>query len=333
MRYPGGEACIQVVVPMSLQDTVLRTAHGDVAGHFGVNKTYNHLLRYFYWPRMKRDVRKYIKTCETCQLTGKPNQGLKPAPLYPIPAIEPPFQHLIVDCVGRLPPSKSGNAFLLTVMCQSTRYPAAYPLCSITTRSIVKALTEFISVFGIPRVVQSDQGSNFTSHMFQEVLRQLGVKCNHSSAYHPQSQGALERFHQTLKSLLRAYCVELKRDWEDGLPWLLLAAREVVQDSLGFSPNALVFGHKVRGPLAVLHDGLKKGPDPPQSLLQYVDGFRRRLLVAGQMAKDNLLNKQKKMKRLFDRRTETRVFCPGDQVFSGFQAHLQWYVRLVIRIT
>lgn len=121
-------------------------------------------------------------------------------------------------------------------MCQSTIYPAAYPLRSITTQSIVKALTQFISIIGIPKVIQCDQENYFTSGMFQEELRQLGVRHNRSTAYHAQSQGVLEWFHQTLKSLL-AYCVELGRDWEEGLPWLLLAAREVLQDSLGFSPN------------------------------------------------------------------------------------------------
>ena len=154
----------------------------------------------------------------TCQITGKPNQTIKPAPLYPIPATSEPFQHLIIDCVRPLPPSKSGCIYLLTVMCQTTRYPAVYPLRSITTRSIVKALSQFISYFGIPRVIQSDQGSNFTSRMFAEVLGQLKVKHNKASAYHAQSQGALERFHQTLKSLMRSYCTELKGDWKEGLP-------------------------------------------------------------------------------------------------------------------
>lgn len=101
------------------------------------------------------------------------------------------------------------------------------------------------------------------------------MKHNQSSAYHAQSQGALEWFHQTLKALLRAYCVELNRDWEEGLPWLLLAAREVQQESLGFSPNDLVFGHSVRGPFSVLWEGLGED-DPPQNLLEYVNGFRRR---------------------------------------------------------
>jgi len=80
------------------------------------------------------------------------------------------------------------------------------------------------------------------SRMFREVLEQLHVKHQSSSAYQAKNQGALERFHQTLKSLLRGYCVELNRDWEEGLPWLMLVAREVTQESTGFSPNDLVFG-------------------------------------------------------------------------------------------
>ena len=306
---------VQIVIPDSLKTLVLKTGHGEITGHFGVRKTYKRLLQHFYWHRIKKDVAAFIKTCHVCQITGKPNQCIKPAPLHPIPAVGRPFEHLIVDCVGPLPPSKSGSAYLLTVMCQSTRYPAAYPLRSITTRSIVKALSQFISIFGIPKVIQSDRGSNFTSNMFAQVLKELHVKHSLSSAYHPQSQGALERFHSTLKSLLRAYCVELNRDWEDGLPWLMLAAREVTQESTGFSPNDLVFGHKVRGPLSVLKDCVKE-TDPPVNLLEYVQGFRRKLFLSCELANKNLAKAQGKMKRLFDRGAAERVFSPGDQILA-----------------
>lgn len=305
----------QIVVPAKFREVVLKTAHGDVAGHLGVRKTYDRVMKYFYWPKLKKEVAGFIKTCHVCQLTGKPNQMLKPAPLYPIPSMGKPFEHLIIDCVGPLPPSKSGCAYLLTVMCQATRYPAVYALRTISTRSVVKALSQFISIFGIPHTIQSDKGSNFTSRMFKEVLEQLRVKHQCSSAYHAQSQGALERFHQTLKSLLRGYCVELNRDWEEGLPWLMLAAREVTQESTGFSPNDLVFGHRVRGPLAVLQSELKC-PESPVNLLEYVNGFRRRLLLACEMATDNLSKVQKKMKSWYDRRAEPRVFCPGDLVLA-----------------
>lgn len=219
---------------------------------------------------------------------------MKPAPLVPISVADQAFEHLLIDCVGPLPRSKAGSHFLLPVMCQATRYPAAYPLRNITTRSVVKALTQFMTIFGVPKVIQSDQGSK----MFTEVLKQLRVKHSQSSAYHPQSQGVLEQFHQTLKSLLRAYCTELDRDWEEGLPWLMLAAREVSQESLGFSPNDFVFGHTVRGPLASLCSDWKV-EGARTNLINYVNGFRQRLYKANKMAKENLQAAQNKMKKLY----------------------------------
>lgn len=313
--YGDADPVLQLVVPVKFRELVLQSAHGDVAGHFGVRKTYQRLLQHFYWPKIRKSVAEYVRTCHVCQLTGKPNQTIKSAPLHPIPVVGQPFEHLIVDCVGPLPPSKSGCAYLLTVMCQATRYPAAYPLRTITTRSVVKALSQFMSIFGIPKIVQSDRGSNFTSGLFKEVLNQLHVKHRVSSAYHAQSQGALERFHCTLKSLLRAYCVELNKDWEEGLPWLLLAAREVTQESMGFSPNDLVFAHKVRGPLSVLKEGVEQ-VEPPVNLIDYVHGFRRKLLLAWKLSKENLSKAQEKMKRLYDRRAVERVFNIGDQVLA-----------------
>lgn len=73
------------------------------------------------------------------------------------------------------------------------------------------------------------------------------------SPYHPESQDALEKFHQTLKSMLRAYCTDPNREWDEGIPLVLFAVREVEQESLGFSELAeLVFAHTIR--LKVLKD-------------------------------------------------------------------------------
>lgn len=309
-----GDSVYQVVVPVRFRSLVLQIAH-DQGGHLGVRKTYDRVLRYFFWPGLKKAVTAYCKSCHTCQMTSKPNQILQPAPLNPIPAIGQPFEHVLIDCVGPLPPARSGASYLLTVMCQSTRYPAAYPLRSITTKSVVRALSQFISIFGIPRIVQSDKGSNFCSHLFDQVLQQLRIRHNFSSAYHAQSQGALERFHQTLKSMLRAFCVQMKEDWEEALPWLLLAAREVVQESTGFSPNDLVFSHRVRGPLALLQDGWRD-MEPPSNLIDFVNGFRHRLYLAQETAKRRLVGVQGKMKQHYDRRAVQKEFLPGDQVLA-----------------
>ena len=70
-----------------------------------------------------------------------------------------------------------------------------------------------------------------------------------SSAYHPESEGAIERLHQTLKNMLKTYYHQTGKDWDEGDTLLLFAVRDSVQESLGFSPFELVYGHSVRGPL------------------------------------------------------------------------------------
>lgn len=95
----------------------------------------------------------------------------------------------------------------------------------------------------------------------------------------------------------------------------MLAAREVTQESIGFSPNELVFGHTVKGPLAAVAAEWKE-PEPPQTLIDYVNGFRHRLYAARNLAKEKLSVSQQKMKSLFDRRAAERSFLPGDQVLA-----------------
>ena len=307
------QAVSQIVVPTGYRGEILKVAHDAAAGHLGVTKTYDRVLRHFYWPGLKKDVRHFCKTCHICQLIGKPNQKIPPAPLYPIPVINDPFEHVIIDCVGPLPRSASGHVYLLTLMCANTRFPEVVPLRRITTKTVTQALIKFFSLVGLPKVIQSDRGSNFTSKVFARVLKQLGIKHNLSSAFHPESQGALERYHQTFKSMLKAYCLELGASWEEGVPWLLLASREVVQESTGFSPAELVFCHTPRGPLAVLKDAWLSESNP-RSVLQHVGDIRSRLFTAREMAKKHLQGVQTKMKKWYDVKAKSRVFEPGDRV-------------------
>lgn len=209
--------------------------------------------------------------------------------------------------------TKTGNKFLITVMCMSTHFPEVFLVRKIRTLVVVKALTKFFSLFGLPKVVQTDQGSNFMSRMFAQVLKQLNIKHGYSSAYHPESQGAVERFHQTLKTMLRTYCLEFEKDWDEGVHLQMFAIREVVQESLGFSPSELIFAHTVRGPLKLLKDKWLCG-GTEQNLLDYVCNFRLKLRRACEIAKDNLEVAQIKMKTWFDRHAKVREFQPGDKV-------------------
>lgn len=310
------EPVCQIVVPQPFRSQVLGLAHDHcMSGHLGIKKTYNRVLRFFFWPGLKSDVVKFCRSCDTCQVSGKPNQLIPSAPLKPIPVVGEPFEHVIVDCVGPLPKTKSGNQYILTVMCAATRYPEAVPLRSLKARAIVKALVKFFSTFGLPKSIQSDQGSNFMSKVFDQVMSELQVKHRTSSAYHPESQGALERFHQTLKSMLRKFCTESNREWDEGLPMLLFAVRETPQESLGYSPADLVFGHTVRGPLRLLREKwLADKPGPEVNILDYVSSFRERLHHACELARTSLSEAQIKMKTRFDKKSVARTFQPGDRV-------------------
>ena len=249
-------------------------------------------------------------------MVGKPNQTTPKAQLQPIPAFDEPFSRILIDCVGPLPRIKSGNEYLLTIMCTSTRFPEAIPLRNIKTKSIVKAPLKFFTFVGLPKSVQSDQGSNVMSGIFQQVMHELGIKQYRSSAYHPESQGALERFHQTLKNMIRSYYFDTEKDWDEGIHLLLFAVRESVQESLGFSPFELVFGHSVRGPLKLLKEKFLSNDETPLNLLQYVSDFRNRLSRACEVARFNLKPSQGKMKARYDNHVIDRKFKPGDKVLA-----------------
>ena len=94
-------------MPEVYRSKLLWLAHEDhLAGHFGVNKTLKRLAKHFYWPKMKEEIKRYVRSCNTCQIVGKPNQKIPKAPLYPIPMVSEPFQEIIIDVVGPLPRSK-----------------------------------------------------------------------------------------------------------------------------------------------------------------------------------------------------------------------------------
>ena len=311
----------QIVIPLIYHETVLSLAHDTpLAGYLGVNKTCGHLLKHFYWPGVCKDVKHFCRSCHTCQVLGKPNQKPKAIPLRPIPVAKKPFSHVIVDYVGPLPKTREGNQYLLTIMCTSTRFPEAVPLRNIRIPKTVKALIRFFTLFGLPRFVQSDQVSNFMCGIFQEVMFQLGVKQMKSSAYHPQSQGALERFHQTLKSMLRVYYFQRKKDWDEGIPLLLFAMREAIQTSLGFSPFELVFGHTPCGPLKLLKE-VWLDEDQTKSYLTLVSDVHFKLQKANEFARENMKKAQCNMKTWYDKKTRTRSFKLGERVVVLLPLH------------
>ena len=308
-----GDTINQVVLPVRYRSLVLETAHSiPMSGHLGIKTTYEKVLRHFFWPGMRNDVNQFVRSCLECQKVGKPNQKIPPAKLYPIPAVGDPFSEIQVDFVGPLPKTTSGKQYLLTIMCKVTRYPEAIPLSSTRTVNVIKALRTFFGSVGLPTIIQSDNDSSFTSESFKQFLSEHAIEQVLATPYRPQSQGALERYHQTLKSMLKKFCLANAHSWDTYVPYLLFCTRDTVQESLGFSPFQLVFGHRVRGPLSVLKSQCLSTQTTP-NLLERVTDLHEKLRECRELARENLERSQVKMKSWYDRKSKDRSFSQGDK--------------------
>uniref|UniRef100_A0A1X7UKH3 Integrase catalytic domain-containing protein n=1 Tax=Amphimedon queenslandica TaxID=400682 RepID=A0A1X7UKH3_AMPQE len=156
--------------------------------------------------------------------------------LIPLPIIEELFSRVTMDIVGPFHKSRAGFKYVLVLCDYATRYPEAVPLKSIDAEHVAEELIKTFLRMGIPQKILTDQGSNFTYQLLAELYRLLHVKAIRTSPYHPQTACLVERFNQTLKSMLRKTPDKEGKDWDKYIPYPLFAYREVPQSSTGISP-------------------------------------------------------------------------------------------------
>ena len=303
----------QLVLPMQCRETVLTLAHDiPLAGHLGKDKTARRVLQRFYWPTLYRDVADHCRSCAVCQKSAR----VKPprVPMIPLPIMTEPFTRIAMDIIGPLPRSRSGKKYVLVVCDYATRFPEAIPLKSIDAEHIAEELAVLFSRVGVPKEILTDQGSNFTSQLLMEIYRLLHVHPIRTTPYHPQTDGLVERFNQTLKSMLRKAAVEAGKDWDKLIPYLLFAYREVPQASTGFSPFELLYGRSVRGPLDILKESWEADKKSNESVVSYILTVREKMEKMTDLVKQNLEEAQKSQKYWYDRNARHREFQAGDLV-------------------
>ena len=228
-------------------------------------------------------------------------------PLVSAPLIDTPFRRVAVDLIGPIsPPSGTKNRYILTMVDYATRYPEAVALRSIDTETVAEALVEMFSRVGVPSEILSDRGTQFTSALMREVGRLLGVKQLHTTPYHPQANGLVERFNGTLKGMLKKMCEERPTDWDRYLPAILFAYREAPQDSLGFSPFEMLCGRTVRGPISILKElwTNEEGEEEVKTTYQFVLDLKSRLEDTCRFAQEALKQSSQTYKKYFDRQLQ-----------------------------
>ena len=184
----------------------------------------------------------------------------------------------------------------------------------VDASSVAEELIKVFSRVGVPREILTDQGTNFTSRLLIELYRMLHIQPIRTTPYHPQTDGLVERFNQTLKLMLRKTAVKEGLDWDKMLPYVLFAYREVPQTSTGFSPFELLYGHEVRGPLDVLKESWQSSEKSEESVVSHILSIRNKLEKMKILADANLKEAQQKQKQWYDKNARQRSFEPDDMV-------------------
>lgn len=224
------------VLPTSWTRVIFNQLHG--LSHSGPRPTQKTICQRFVWKNMKRDIRRWCKECHPCQ-SSKISRHTK-APLTTRPEPDTRFASIHVDLVGPLPPSQ-GMSYMFTIIDRFTRWPEAIPLPDAHSLTCAHALLQhWISRFGVPTDITSDRGRQFTSTLWSELGQLLGIKTNNTTAYHPQANGMVERFHRQLKSALKARTTS--PNWCSELPLVLLGIRSSWRLEADCSPAEMVYG-------------------------------------------------------------------------------------------
>lgn len=310
-EHPSGKTTVlQVVVPTSLQKDAIQACHEGTGGHFGENKTFSFIRRRFFWMGCRRSVKNFCAACAVC--SKRDGTGIRiHAELQPShPGA--PFNRVGLDILGPFPRSTLNNRYVLVLMDYFTKWPEAIPVPNQTAETVAEALVANVfSRFGTPGEIHTDQGRNFESRLFKEVLSRLGVKRTRSTPLHPQSCGLVERFNRTLTDGIAKLVSDHQKDWDLQIPLFLLAYRAAEHVSTGYSPAMLNLGRELTLPVDLQ---LGRRPDD-QAITEYARCLQERLQYCHQAAKEALEKRAVEMKARYDAKSRIPTFKEGDKVW------------------
>src|SRR6266540_1251931 len=230
---------------------LLYTLHeGPTGAHNSTERIFQQVQERYYWPKINENIRGYVQTCDACQRRGNPKVNNV---LYPI---EPkaPFQRIGIDIVGPLTITKKGNRYIVTAMDYFTKWPIAKAIKEAMAKTVSKFIYEkIICEHGCPQVLQSDRGIHFVNRVIQDLSEKFRIKHRLSTPYHPQTNGLVERFNQTLCEKL-AKMAEETTMWDEFIDSALMAYCTTKHVITGVTLFLLVYGREAVLPIDEPYD-------------------------------------------------------------------------------
>lgn len=311
-----GQDELVLVVPKELRTKLMKELHNSrISGHLGRDRTIQSVKRRFFWPGMSSDISSWVKHCAVCART-KRGPGLGRSPLQQSP-VGYPLDRVAVDIVGPCPITENGNEYIIVLCDYFTKWSEAFAVPNHNALTVAdKIVSEFFSRFGVPKQLHSDQGKEFESELFHAVCTRLGIEKTRTTPYRPQSDGLVEKFNQTLQVMLSAFVNKCRNDWDNHLPYLLMAYRASVNDSTGVSPFKMMYGREMSYPIDVIA-GI---PNSNKHFcpVEYIQWLNHTFTVTFNFARDNLLKAATRQKNNYDRGLKPRNFKVGDFVWRWY---------------
>ena len=301
----------RIFVPAGLRNEILMLFHDDeVAGHQGGTKTCKRIQVQYYWPGLRRDVRRYVSTCGDCQL-AKPRHHKPYGLLAPLPAPERPWQEISMDFITDLPTvrcEKKDYSSILVVVDRLTRYGRFIPVSArISSDGLATVfLREIFKCYGMPDGIVSDRGSLFTGHFWATFCHLLRCKRRLSTAFHPQTDGQTERINQTIEQYLRTFCNKEQSDWMDKLPLAEFTYNTSYHDTVKGTPAEVLMGYQPRSKGHV--NGRLEAFSP--HAIERVSGLRELHKRTALL----ITSAQQRQARSYNKRREPKSFEEGDWV-------------------
>ena len=308
----------QLVLPKNLRKEVLNELHNKrTAGHLGIKRTADRVRQRFYWPGFRVDVKRWCKLCLDCE-ARKPRVGPRHAPLKQFQA-GAPLEKIGMDILGPIPETERGNKYILVISDYFSKWTAAYALPDQTAFTVAEAfLQNFVALFGAPKQLHTDQGRDFESRLFKQLCTTLGIEKTRTSPYHPRSDGLVERFNKTVANMLSAYSNENQDNWDDHLPYVMMAYRASVHESTKCTPNLLFLSREIYLPVDLMYGVSSTMRDLEYCPSNYVEWLRDVTMYAHEFARKNLKKAAIRQKKYFDRTSSDREFPVGSWVWWWF---------------
>ena len=263
---------------------------------------------------MFNDARRFARACPECVIVTGGGRASRP-PLHPIP-VSKPFQILGIDVMD-LPLTDQGKKHVVVIQDLFTKWPLAFAIPDQKTTRIARLVAEeVIPLFGVPKCLLSDRGTNLLSNLMMELCKILGIKKLNTTAYHPQCDGTVERFNCTLKTILRKHAAKFGCQWDRFLPGILWAYRNTPHTSTGEKPSFLLFGVDCRSPTEAAY--LPATKVHPTDVQDYKEELMLSLSSARQLAASSIQKAQVKYKEQYDRKTKETTFRVGDWILVRF---------------